>query len=419
MINTLYFIIIAILVFNLLFSIILEQINLTGRSIKLPDLISDVYDSGNYLKQQKYEREKVRFSQIETIFSSILIIVFFSIKGFGYLQLFVSNYSNSIVVQTLIFFGILGFISFLISIPFSYYDNFIIEEKFGFNKSTKKLFFIDSIKTLLLSAIIGGILIGFLTWLYTKNPHLFWIMALGVVLVFSFLMNTLYSSVILPLFNRKTPLEEGELKQKVLSFAESIGFSINDIYLIDGSKRSSKANAFFTGFGKKKKIFLYDTLIHNLNNEEIIAVLAHELGHYKKHHIWINLFIGIIQASVFLYFFNLISQSTIFTQVMGGSSNVPVFYLNIICFILLINPIETILGILLNVVSRKMEYSADSFANKYGLGHNLATALKKTSSLNYSNLTPHPLYVIINYSHPPLYDRLKALNFINEPYKTN
>lgn len=413
MVNTLYFIIIAILIFNLLFSIILEQINLTGRSIKLPDLISDVYDSDNYLKQQKYEREKVRFSQIETIFSSILIIAFFSIKGFGYLQLFVSNYSNSIVVQTLIFFGILGFVSYLISIPFSYYDNFVIEEKYGFNKSSKRLFFIDGIKTLLLSAIIGGILIGFLTWLYTKNPHLFWIMALGVVLVFSFLMNTLYSSVILPLFNRKTPLEEGELKQKVLSFAESIGFSINDIYLIDGSKRSSKANAFFTGFGKKKKIFLYDTLIHNLNNEEIIAVLAHELGHYKKNHIWINLFIGIIQSSVFLYFFNLISQSATFTEVMGGSSNVPVFYLNIICFILLINPIETILGILLNVVSRKMEYSADSFANKYGLGHNLATALKKTSSLNYSNLTPHPLYVIINYSHPTLYDRLKALNFIN------
>jgi STE24 endopeptidase len=415
MVNTLYFIIIAILVFNLLFSIILEQINLTGRSIKLPDLISDVYDSDNYLKQQKYEREKVRFSQIETIFSSILIIAFFSIKGFGYLQLFVSNYSDSIVVQTLLFFGILGFVSFLISIPFSYFDNFIIEEKFGFNKSTKKLFFIDSIKTLLLSAIIGGILIGFLTWLYTKNPHVFWIMALGIVLVFAFLMNMIYTSVILPLFNRKTPLEEGELKQKVLSFAESIGFSINDIYLIDGSKRSSKANAFFTGFGKKKKIFLYDTLIHNLNNEEIIAVLAHELGHYKKHHIWINLFIGIIQSSVFLYFFNLISQSTTFTEVMGGSSNIPVFYLNIICFILLINPIETILGIFLNVISRKMEYSADSFANKYGLGHNLATALKKTSSLNYSNLTPHPLYVIINYSHPPLYDRLKALNFINEP----
>lgn len=415
MVNTLYFIIIAILVFNLLFSIILEQINLTGRSIKLPDLISDVYDSDNYLKQQKYEREKVRFSQIETIFSSILLIVFFSIKGFGYLQLIVSNYSNSVVVQTLIFFGILGFVSFLISIPFSYYDNFVIEEKYGFNKSSKKLFFIDCIKTLLLSAIIGGILIGFLTWLYTKNPHLFWIMALGVVLIFSFLMNTLYSSVILPLFNRKTPLEEGELKQKVLSFSESIGFSINDIYLIDGSKRSSKANAFFTGFGKKKKIFLYDTLIHNLNNEEIIAVLAHELGHYKKNHIWINLFIGIIQSSVFLYFFNLISQSTTFTEVMEGSSNVPVFYLNIICFILLINPIETILGILLNVVSRKMEYSADSFAKKYGLGHNLGTALKKTSSLNYSNLTPHPLYVIINYSHPPLYDRLKALNFINEP----
>ncbi|NVO09510.1 MAG: M48 family metallopeptidase [Bacteroidales bacterium] len=418
MVNTLYFFIIAILVFNLLFSIILEQINLAVRSIKLPDLISDVYDSDNYLKQQEYEREKVRFSQIETIFGSILIIFFFSLKGFGHLQLFVSNYSNSIIVQTLLFFGILGLVSFLISIPFSYYDNFVIEEKFGFNKSSKKLFFIDNIKTLLLSTIIGGILIGFLTWLYTKNPHLFWLMALGVVLIFSLLMNALYSSIILPLFNKKTPLKEGDLKHKVLSFAESQGFSINNIYLLDGSKRSSKANAFFTGFGKKKKIFLYDTLTNSLNNEEIVAVLAHELGHYKRHHIWVNLIIGIIQSSIFLYFFNLISQSAIFTQVMGGTTNTPVFYLNIICFVLLINPVETILGILLNLISRKMEYSADSFANKYGLGQDLGTALKKISSLNYSNLTPHSLYVIINYSHPPLYERLKALNFTNELQKS-
>jgi len=418
MVDLLYIAIIAILVFNLLFNIILEQINLTRRSIVLPDLISDVYDSDNYLKQQVYEKEKVRFSQFETIFSSILIISFFSLKGFGYLQIAISEYTTSLVVQTLLFFGILGFVSFILSLPFSYYDKFVIENKFGFNKSSKRLFVLDSIKTLLLSATIGGVFVGFLTWLYTINPNIFWIMALGVVLVFSLLMNALYSTVILPLFNRKTPLQEGSLKQRVISFAESTGFSINNIYLLDGSKRTTKANAFFTGFGRKKRVFLYDNLTQNLSEDEIVAVLAHELGHYKKHHIWINLFLGIVQSSVFLFLFNLISQSTVFTQVMGGPVNSPIFYLNVICFILLINPFETILGILLNAISRKMEYSADRYANNNGLGQDLGSALKKISSLNYSNLTPHPLYVIINYSHPTLYNRLRALNFENEPPKT-
>ena len=417
MVSTIFVSIIAILAFNLLFSLFLEQLNLKGSSKILPDLISDVYDTDNYTKQQAYEKEKVLFSQIESIIGTVLIIALFAFKVFGALQVLVSELSSNLVLQTLIFFGIIGFASFILSIPFSYYDKFVIEEKFGFNKSTKKLFVIDSLKTLLLSAILGGIIIGILTWLYTLNPDIFWLMALGVMIIFSLLMNALYSTIILPLFNRKTPLEEGELKQKVRIFAQSLGFSINDIFIIDGSKRSTKANAFFTGFGKKKKIFLYDTLTQNLSNDEVIAVLAHELGHYRKHHIWINLALGIIQSTAFLYIFNLISQSVVFTQVMGGPANTAVFYLNVVCFVMLINPFETILGIITNWMSRKMEYSADRFASKHGFGQSLGSSLKKISSLNYSNLTPHPLYIILNYSHPTLYDRLKALKFKNEPQK--
>ncbi len=416
--SILYISIIIILFFDLLFTVILEQINLNRRSTILPNLISDVYDSENYIKQQEYEKVKVRFSQIESIFSALIVIVFFALRWFAQLQVFVSGLTNSLVFQTLLFFGILGLASFLISIPFGYYEKFVIEERFGFNKSSRKLFAIDSIKTLLLSTTIGGLLIGFLTWLYSLNPNIFWIMALGVVLVFSLLMNALYSSVILPLFNRKTPLEDGELKQRVLTFAESLGFSVNNIYLIDSSKRTTKANAFFTGFGKKKKIFFYDNLTQNLNSDEIVAVLAHELGHYKKHHIWVNLSLGIVQATIFLYLFNLISQSITFTQVMGGPDNSAVFYLNIICFVLLINPLDTILSIFSNAISRKMEYSADRFANNHGLGQSLGIALKKISSLNYSNLTPHPFYVIINYSHPTLYHRLKALVTTDKQLKT-
>jgi len=377
--------------------------------VVLPDLLSDVYDNENYSKQQKYEKEKVRFSLIESVFGTILIVSFFAFRGFGFLQSIITSYFSNQIVQTLIFFGIIGFVSFLLSIPFDYYNKFVIEEKYGFNKSTKRLFFIDLLKSILIAAVLGGLILAIITWLYLLNPKIFWITALCVILIFSLIMNALYSTIILPLFNKKTPLEEGSLKQKVVSFGESVGFSINNIYLIDGSKRTAKGNAFFTGFGSKKRIFLYDNLTKNLTDDEIVAVIAHELGHYKKHHIWFNLIIGIIQSAIFLYVFNLISQNVLFTRVMGGTSETAVFYLNIVCFAMLIEPIQKILGIITNAYSRSMEYSADKFANDFGMGNYLISGLKKLSSLNYSNLTPHPFYVFVNYSHPSLLNRIKAI----------
>jgi STE24 endopeptidase len=400
------------MVFNYTFSIFLEQLNYRNRPNTLPYLISDVYDDENYRKQQDYEKEKVQLSLIESLFSSALVIAFFILKGFGYLQSIVSGTTHNQVLQTLMFFGVLGLVSLALSLPFSYYDKFVIEEKYGLNKSTKKLFILDAIKGLLIGGVIGGIVLSVITWLYLSNPNIFWIAALAIVLLFSLLVNALYSTVILPLFNRKTLLPEGDLKNKVIAFSTSVGFSINRIYLLDGSKRSTKANAFFTGFGSKKSIFLYDTLTDKLTDDEIIAVLAHELGHYKKHHIWINLTIGVIQAALFLFFFSLISQSLIFTKVMGGVGNTAIFYLNALCFVLLIDPIQTLLGVLMNAISRKMEYSADRFAAFSGMGSSLFSALKKISSLNYSNLTPHPLYVLINHSHPTLYSRLVALKSV-------
>ena len=222
-------------------------------------------------------------------------------------------------------------------------------------------------------------------------------------------MNALYSTVILPLFNKSVPIDEGELKQKVIQFATSIGFSIRNIYLIDGSKRTTKANAFFTGFGSKKRIFLYDNLIHNLSNDEIVAVVAHELGHYKKRHVWMNLTVGLIQSAIFLYLFNLVSQNIEFTKAMSVDSKIPVFYLNLLCFILLVEPIQIILNIFTNSLIRRMEFAADRFASDYNYGKELISALTKLSSLNFSNLTPHPFYVIVNYSHPTLFDRIKAI----------
>jgi len=409
MVSTIFYAIIAILIFNYTFSIFLERLNIKQKPNQLPKIISDVYDYEHYQKQQRYEVDKTKLSIIETTFSSLLIIFFFIFKGFGQLQVIVSSLVQSQILQTLLFFGLISIISLIISLPFSYYDKFVIEEKYGFNKSTKKLFWIDTLKGILLSAILGGIILTVITWLYLLNPKIFWVSAIAVILVFSLLMNSLYSTVILPLFNKKTPLPEGELKDKVINFARGIGFSINDIYLIDGSKRSSKANAFFTGFGRKKRIFLYDTLTSKLNDDEILAVLAHELGHFKKNHIWMNLGLGLVQSTLFLYLFGIISQSLILTEVMGVDGNLSIFYLNAICFVLLISPIQTILGILMNFLSRKMEYSADKFASSKGMANSLVSALKKLTSINYSNLTPHPFYVTVNYSHPPLYNRIRAL----------
>ncbi len=397
------------MLFNFSFSMVLEWFNYRYRPVSLPDIISDVYDSDNYIKQQNYEKEKLRLSIIESTFSSILIVTFFCLKGFGQLQALVAGVTQNLILQTLIFFGVLGLAALVLSIPFSYYDKFTIEEKYGFNKSTKGLFIIDLLKSILLSVVIGGAILALITWLYMLNPKVFWITALIVMLLFSLIMNALYSTIILPLFNKKSPLPEGELKNKVVEFANSIGFSINNIYVIDGSKRSTKANAFFTGFGRKKRIFLYDTLTNNLSDNEIVAVFAHELGHYKKHHIWINLVLGIFQTALFLFFFGLLSESIVFTKVMGGMGDVAVFYLNALCFVLLIEPIQTIIELATNFLSRKMEYSADGFATVHGQGEYLMNALKKISSLNYSNLTPHPFYVLINYSHPTLYNRLMAI----------
>lgn len=409
MVDIIFYTIVGVMLFNFSFTMILEGLNYSYRPVSLPDIISDVYDSDNYAKQQSYEKEKLRLSIVESTFSSILILTFFSFKGFGQLQVFVAGISNNLILQTLMFFGVLGLVALILSIPISYYDKFTIEEKYGFNKSTKGLFVLDILKSILLSVVIGSAILALITWLYMLNPKVFWITALVVMLLFSLIMNALYSTIILPLFNKKSPLPEGELKHKVVEFASSIGFSINNIYVIDGSKRSTKANAFFTGFGRKKRIFLYDTLTNNLTDNEIVAVLAHELGHYKKHHIWINLGLGVIQTALFLFFFGLISESIVFTKVMGGTGDASIFYLNALCFVLLIEPIQTILELTTNSLSRKMEYSADGFAATYGQGEHLMSALKKISSLNYSNLTPHPFYVFINYSHPTLYNRLMAI----------
>lgn len=405
--NTLLLILLSIIAVNFLFELILDILNLRNRHKPLPEILSDVYPEDRYRFQQSYEVETTRFSFLKSTLSLIAIVMLLVFGVFGKLHIWVSGFGYGEVFTTLLFFGILALASRFLSLPFSVWGTFVIEEKYGFNKTTPKTFILDIIKSLILTAIIGGGLLALITWVFYATGEWFWLIALGVMLIFSLIANALYSRVIVPLFNRQEPLQEGELLNIIKEFAQKVGFPLSKVFTIDGSKRSTKANAYFSGFGKNRRVVLYDTLIEKMTNDEVLAVLAHEIGHYRKRHIWVNMAIGAIQSAAVLYIFGRIAASTELAIALGYSDVAePVFHLALIAFGILFSPIENILGIASNALSRKMEYQADAFASHYGLGENLVSGLKKLSAENLSNLTPHPAYVFVNYSHPPLYKRV-------------
>ena len=375
---------------------------------KQPDgLVGDIYDKEEYNKQQQYKKENYKFSNISGTISFIATLLILIFGGFGKLDIVISSYITSSLLQTLVFFAIIGLGSTIISLPFSYYHTFVIEEKFGFNKSTKLTFWTDTIKSLILGTILGGIVLATIVWIYNYIQNDFWWIAWIFISIFSIGINFFYSTLIVPLFNKQTPLEEGELKLAIENFGKKAGFEIDNIYVIDGSKRSSKANAYFAGFGKKKRIVLYDTLINQMNTDEIVAVLAHEIGHYKHKHTIVNMLMGIVQTGMMLYILSLFLGNTYLSLALGGTENK--FHLGIIAFSILFSPISEFIGIFMNIISRKFEYQADGFAKSFGLEDELINGLKNLSKNSYSNLTPHPLYVFANYSHPPIKERISNL----------
>jgi STE24 endopeptidase len=302
----------------------------------------------------------------------------------------------------------LFFASDIINIPFQIYGTFVIEEKFGFNKTTVKTFITDKLKGYLLTIIIGGGILFIFFKLINVFGANFWIYFWIVAAIFMLLINMFYTSVILPLFNKLTPLEDGELKQEIEEYSKKVNFPLDNVYVIDGSRRSNKSNAFFSGIGKKKKIVLYDTLINNQTKEELIAVLAHEVGHFKKKHIISGYFISILQTGFILFILSLMVFNPNLTHALGG--NVNAVHLNLLAFGILFSPISHFIGIFMNLLSRKNEYEADAYARDTFNGEALQSALKNLSVHNLSNLTPHPAYVFFHYSHPPLLQRLDALN---------
>lgn len=404
-----FFLIIALIVFDFLLEQFLQFLNDKYRKNELPEEGKGIYDPDEYARSQIYEKDKSRFSTLTESFSLILMLAVLLCNAFAYLDTYLRQYTDNPVYLSLLFFAVIGFISDILSTPFAVYSIFKIEAKYGFNKTTPKTFVLDKLKAWLLALLIGAPLLSFIVWIFEKGGDVTWLFAWGGMSLFVVFFTFFYSSLIVPLFNKQTPLEEGDLRNAIQDFSKKVGFRLKNIYVIDGSKRSAKANAYFAGFGSKKRIVLYDTLIEQLNNEELVAVLAHEIGHYKKKHVLKNMLISLLEMGLMLFVLSVFIKNPLLSQALGVTT--PSFHVGVITFGILYGFFSTILGIAMNVYSRFNEYEADKFAVLNYNAEALISGLKKLTVKNLSNLNPHPWYVFVNYSHPPLLERIKAMRF--------
>lgn len=405
--NTLFLILIGIIIIDFLLDTLLDYLNARRFSAPIPAGLTDVFDPQEYEKSQKYKKANYKFGQITSTISLVALIAFLSLNGFAYVDFLARELFDHPVLVGLAFFGILLLAGDILSLPFSYFHTFVIEEQFGFNKTTKKTFFLDKLKGWGMMIVLGGLILSLVIGFYQWTGQNFWWYAWILVSVVSVFLNMFYSRLIVPLFNKQTPLPEGSLREKIEAYARREGFDLENIFVIDGSKRSTKANAYFSGFGREKRITLYDTLINDLDEEEIVAVLAHEVGHYRKNHILINLLLSILVTGFTLWLLSLFVESPLLSGALGVSQ--PSFHVSLVAFALLYSPVSTITGLLMNYLSRKFEYQADDFAKSTFDAGALVGGLKKLSKKSLSNLTPHPAYVFVHYSHPPLALRLANL----------
>ena len=412
-----FLIIIGLVIFNFLFSNILDYVNHKNWKDKIPPELEDFYDKEKYKKAKLYSISKSKIGLLSSIISFLFVISLLLFNGYGFLNqlvysdslnLFLPFEINTSFARSGVFFLILFILNSLISIPFSYYNTFIIEEKYGFNKTSKSTFFLDIIKSTILSILIGGFLLFVALYLYDNINEGFWLwlwIGLSLLMVF---INMFYADLIVPIFNKLTPLNNVELRKKIENYSKDVGYLLKNIYVIDGSKRSTKANAFFSGLGPRKTIALYDTLIEKHTENELVAVLAHEVGHFKKKHVLSGLLMSVIQIGIMAFFFELCLKLPEISIALGGLDTN--FHLGLIGFSIIFSPISMISSILMNYVSRKNEFEADAYAKETFNGEDLSLALKKLSVDSLSNIYPHPLYVFFHYSHPPLIQRLRALN---------
>ncbi|MEO8774329.1 MAG: M48 family metallopeptidase [Gelidibacter sp.] len=405
--TTLFYIIIVIIIIDFLVDKILDALNAKHYNDPIPDALTDVYKHDEYQKSQRYKVTNYKFGVISSTFSLVLTLGFLGLNGFEFVDNIARGYSDNPIIIALIFFGIIMLGSDILGTPFSYYQTFVIEERFGFNKTTKATFILDKIKGLLMMAVVGGGLLALIIWFYQITGTYFWLYAWALVAAFSVFTNMFYARLIVPLFNKQTPLETGTLRDQISEYAHSVGFNLDKIFVIDGSKRSTKANAYFSGFGSEKRVTLYDTLVNDLENDEIVAVLAHEVGHYKKKHIIFNLIASLLLTGLTLFILSIFISNPLLSNALGVE--IASFHVGLIAFGLLYSPISELTGFVMNHFSRKFEYQADDYAKNTYKAEPLISSLKKLSKNSLSNLTPHPAYVWVHYSHPTLLERVKNL----------
>jgi len=400
-------VIIGIIAFDFVVERVLEYLNDSRKNEKLPSELEGIYDKDEYEKQQSYSKANSRFGLIESSLSFVIYLGMILLGGFAYVDEIAQGFVVHPIGTALVFFAILMLANDIIGTPFALYGTFVIEEKFGFNKMTIKTFILDKLKSWLLGGLIGGGLLSLIIWFISQFPDTFWIYAWVTVAAFMIFMVMFYSSLIVPLFNKQTPLEDGELRSAIEEFSQKVGFKLDNIFVINGSKRSTKANAYFSGLGAKKRIVLYDTLIEQLETKELVAVLAHEVGHYKHKHTLSSIAISLVQMGVMFFILSIFIKEPSLSQALGAETHS--IHMALLAFGMLYSPVSFIIGILMNMWSRKNEYEADNYAEKHYDGEPLISGLKKLSKKHLSNLTPHPAYVFFHFSHPSLYQRIVNL----------
>jgi len=405
-----------IILFTLLFeyglNLFADYLNLKGLATTVPEEMRGVYDPEAYRKSQEYTRVTTRFGRIVSSVMLAFTLVFWFSGAFNIVDQWVRAWDLNLLLTGVLYIGLLSFFQSLVSLPFSLYSTFVIEERFGFNKTTLRLFFMDKLKGSALAIVIGGPLLALLLAFFEFAGPYAWIYAWGAVTVFMFFMQAIAPTWIMPLFNRFEALKDGELKDAIMAFSRSVKFPLQNVFVMDGSRRTSKSNAFFTGFGKNKRIALFDTLIASQTTPELVAVLAHEIGHYKKKHITRGLLISMLHVGLVFYLLSIfISHAGLYTAFFMESPSV---YAGLLFFGMLFTPIEFVLSLWMNRLSRKNEYEADRFAaESIARPEALVESLKKLSLHNLSNLTPHPFYTFLNYSHPPLLERIRAIRALS------
>ncbi len=389
-----------------------DYLNLKALQAEIPEDFKDVYQKEDYTRSQEYSRQKTKFGQISSLYDLIVLLVFWFSGGFNALDLAVRGLDYGSTVNGLFYIGILLLGKTIITLPLVCYSTFVLEARFGFNRTTPKVFVVDLLKAILLTVLLGGPLLACILALFAWAGSHAWLYGWAVVAGFTIVAQFVAPTWIMPLFNKFTPLEAGELKEQIMTYAKGVRFTLDNVFVMDGSKRSTKSNAFFTGFGKYKRIALFDTLIEQHDPPELVAVLAHEIGHYKKRHIIKGMAVSIVHMGVMFYLLSIFCYNSGLYEAFFMAAQ-PV-YAGLLFFSFLFSPLEMLLGMVMNIWSRHNEFEADRFAvTTLGRSDHLINALKKLASHNLANLTPHPFYVFWHYSHPPLLARIKAMREID------